>query len=131
MKEDTPEIHQFSVSLSTLDGPKNETIGRVRIQYFSNHERAIRGIKYGGLCLLLAAGFILIPLLHFILVPLTALASPFVGVLFSRQKSVLVGGIGDCPVCSKGFLITKSIIPFPVTQTCKSCSGRVRVDFKV
>ena len=76
------------------------TPGEIRIQDWSQRERTVRALKFGGACWGAALVSIIIPLLHFILVPGFLLAGPILAFIIIGQENVVLGGEGTCPKMS-------------------------------
>jgi hypothetical protein len=109
-------------------GNNQKEPGEVYVQTWSNARRSWRAIRVFLLCWTLAAISILIPILHFVLVPLfffLGLIAPFFVV---RRESVVLGGIGSCPFCAKRFAILQSANDWPLHSVCDSCHRHVRIE---
>jgi hypothetical protein len=99
----------------------SETKGVVRVKNFSPRETILRAAKGLGFCWLLALASVLVPIAHFVLVPLFLLAGPIWSFILFRQKSVLLGGEGECPKCKNHLKITKGNENWPLKETCPHC----------
>lgn len=113
------------VRLVSVDG--KESKGTVRIQHWNRHDRLVRAAKFGGASLGLAIVSVFIPLLHFVLVPLFLLATPFVFSLTFNRESAVLGGEGACPKCGEPFTVAKGPNKFPLKDLCTRCYGAVEV----
>jgi hypothetical protein len=81
---------------------QKETVGSCRYDRFTRKEAIFQGIKMWLLAMLVAGLTILIPLVHFISVPVGLLLSPLVGVyFFFARKGAPKRVIGNfsCPEC--------------------------------
>lgn len=102
--------------------------GIIRVQSWTKKQRTLRAIKF---CLIfwgLALGSVLLPLLHFILVPAFFLAGPILAIFTMGRESVLLGGEGTCPSCQAPLPIARSAPRFPVSDLCTKCQRAVRIE---
>ena len=109
-------------------GNQQKEPGEIYLQTWSNAQRSWRAIRVFLLCWALAAISILIPILHFVMVPFfffLGLIAPFFVV---RRKSVILGGSGACPFCAKRFIILRSANDWPLQSVCGSCHRHVRME---
>ncbi len=111
-----------------LSGYSNQTIGEVRLQAWDRHERIKRGLKTLGTFWGLALVAILIPGLHFVLVPTLLIAGPFAAWRTSQQHSIILGGQGTCPDCSAPFQIAQASAHWPLTDLCSQCSRTIKIE---
>lgn len=103
------------------------TNGSLKIIRFSQAERSARSMKFAGLCLLASLISVVIPMMHFVLVPLFLLASPVVAIWVMRQEYQVLGGNGKCPKCGADFTPEVSKLDFPVQDVCAKCHGAVQI----
>lgn len=104
------------------------THGELRVQEWNKRERILRALKFGGACLGLAIVSIILPLLHFVLVPGLLLAGPIVAFFVLRQEAVVLGGKGTCPYCKKTMKIVRSAPRFPISDMCEHCHKSVTIE---
>ncbi|MCC7442572.1 MAG: hypothetical protein IT285_13120 [Bdellovibrionales bacterium] len=122
-------IRTAPVSLFLLDEPdQRPTNGTIRIQDWNRRARILRAIRLGAGCWGLGLAAVLLPLLHFILVPALLLAGPIVALLASRQDSVLLGGEGICPKCGAPVKIERAAPRFPLKDLCTACQRALRIE---
>lgn len=102
--------------------------GTVSIQVRSSQERTLRALKFLGVCWLLSAMTIVVPIAHFVLVPGFFIAGP-IGAWFMLQgKSVVLGGEGPCPSCGAPLPIARSADKWPLTDLCTACKTTVAIE---
>lgn len=113
-----------------ISGNRNDTIseGVIRIQTWSKKERTARAIKYGGLCWVGALASIVIPLLHFILVPGFLIAGPILAFVLLGQESMVLGGEGICPNCHASLPIASATLNFPISDLCTHCQTPLKIE---
>lgn len=106
----------------------NRAEGKIRVRYWNRRERVLRALKFGGLCWGAALVSVLLPLLHFVLVPSFLLAGPIVGYFILVQTSVVLGGEGVCPGCQAQLPIIRAPDRFPISDVCARCCRGLKVE---
>jgi len=101
--------------------------GTVEKRVFEKKERTVRAFKAWGAAWGLALVSILIPMLHFLLVPFFLISGPFIFYWILGQEQVILGGKGECPECKKEFKIVRSPVKWPITDLCNHCQAQVKV----
>ena len=94
---------------------------------FDRKDRGRNSVKTIGLFLALAAGAVLIPFWHFILVPSLFILAWVMGMEKFRETCINAGGSGACPHCGKPFKIGKSSWKEKMTDTCESCFQELEI----
>ncbi len=110
------------------DSGEITTPGEIRIQNWSQHERTMRALKFGGACWAASLVSILIPLLHFVLVPGLLLAGPILAFIIVGQENVVLGGEGTCPKCQAFLPIARSAFRFPISDICTHCQSGLKIE---
>lgn len=77
---------------------------------------------------LLALFSVLIPVAHFVLVPLFLLLGLIFSVRTFLQSEVLSESRVECPKCGKKFEIVTLTARFPIFDICKECEAQVRIE---
>lgn len=103
------------------------TKGHVSIITWSAQERSRRALKLLGACWGIGLFCVILPLVHFVLVPGMLIAGMIGFVHMSKQTTLVLGGKGICPECQKEFRIAKAVDQFPMAETCESCNASVSV----
>jgi hypothetical protein len=104
------------------------TTGNVEHRIWEKKERTLRGIKALGISWGLCLVSVLIPLLHFILVPLFLLAGPFAFFWVTAQEQIILGGKGECPECLLTFDIARSAAKWPISDVCNHCHAPIEIE---
>jgi hypothetical protein len=117
---------EFKITLTARTG--KVTSGSIFIHIWTKQERLKRALKFGGLCWGLSAISILLPLAHFILVPLFFLAGPIVAIVIYKQMAFIEEGQGPCPFCQAIVIISKGPMKWPsdgwsTDELCTSCQN--------
>lgn len=94
----------------------------------STFERLKSGFMFLGLSLLVAALFALVPILHFILVPIA-----FLGGLFLFFKNLQISDYRftspvKCPQCEKSFELKAGSFTWPMKENCPECRAEIRIE---
>lgn len=100
----------------------------VMVRHLPGPERLINAIKVLGACWLSAALFILVPVLHFFLVPTALLVGLFMFYKRFRLHHRLTGGQLICPKCEQGLPIGTNPFNWPNHLTCPHCNSRVLLE---
>jgi hypothetical protein len=122
-------INTESLIVTIKDAKKtHETEGVLKIQFWNSRERIIRAFLYlismwGTACL-----SIVIPVLHFILVPGFVLAGPIMAIIIAKQEKMVIGGEGPCPVCQNTLAVDRVAFHFPIIEVCSKCHTRLYLE---
>jgi hypothetical protein len=119
------ETTQIKVKADVND--ERVTNGILEIHYFNSGERMINALKKLALYWVISIFSILIPVAHFILVPLFF----FLGIFFfyrsyKSQGKVLAGSV-PCPHCQKVLTLGPQELQWPVSEICQSCARAIRI----
>lgn len=112
----------------TITAGSKTSAGEVSILTWTKRERTARAVKSLAGVWALAAFSILVPVLHFFLVPGFLLAGPLLATFLYRQHSTVSGGNGTCPACGKPFEIVKARDEWPLRDICNACHEHVRIE---
>ena len=91
---------------------------------------AKRVTKSLGLLILLViitAVTALIPILHFIIVPLMLILTFIIVAASLRKSKIIESGAGTCPYCNAPFRVCTRRLKVPFGDVCESCHRRVVV----
>jgi hypothetical protein len=101
--------------------------GTIDVRMIGPGLRLLRALRALGWCWLFAAAALLIPVLHWVLVPSLTLLGPILALRafgFDRQVS---GGGGPCPVCQHAVVFPRSPHPESFTAVCRACRSSIDV----
>jgi hypothetical protein len=118
------------VNVQISDNSGNSSQGEVYIKIWTQAERTQRALKWGAITWLAALFCVLIPILHFILVPFFLILGPILSVKIYKQESVVQGGQGSCPRCHKNLKIEKAKAVWPISDLCTECQNAVKIEIK-
>jgi hypothetical protein len=113
------------VELISLDNRKST--GVIHLKYWEKKERTQRALTIWCGCWVAATFCVVLPLLHFFLVPSLLLAGPIAAFFVFQQTDVVLGGEGTCPRCGKPFKIARTKIKWPVDDVCSECHNSVKI----
>ena len=124
--EDNSLLESQAVRLETRDSKKSQ-VGKVELKTYPQSVRAGRALKFGGITFVFCLVSILIPVAHFVLVPILAIATPIVAWKTYQQERTVLGGNGPCPDCGKELTINASSDSWPLMEACTHCGARMDI----
>lgn len=92
--------------------------------------RLMRALKALGICWAIALVCILVPILHFVLVPAFFLAGIF---MFFMQMGIhfhLISGQIQCPSCDKDMPLKPGAFDWPKREICVNCRADLTINKK-
>jgi len=101
--------------------------GQLEVREFSNSQRITRAIIAGVIGIVISAALVLIPILHFFLVPIGLIITFAIVSRRLKTDRVIISGEGTCPACAAPFHILKRGYKLPFTDVCEKCSRQVQV----
>lgn len=111
-------------------GDERQRQGTVRVHNLNPSERMGQALKKLGIFWGLSIVSILVPVLHFFLVPLFF----FMGIFFSyrayRTHGFVLAGEVLCPHCDTKVEIKPGPVNWPLSEICQSCARVVRIETK-
>ena len=113
------------IRLELPDGRSAE--GTWSVSRLTHPERLRRALKAWGWTWLGAVGAVLIPILHFVLVPMLLIAGPVVAYFIYGQDALILDGSSVCPQCSAPFKISSGRYQSSVKDVCGSCRHSVTI----
>lgn len=102
--------------------------GVVNIITWSKKERTRRATKMLGICLGVGLFCVILPLIHFVLVPGMIIAGIVLFLRLLKQETLVLGGSGICPECKATFTISRGKDLFPMAEVCESCRANLSID---
>jgi hypothetical protein len=121
----------YNVSLHARTG--NQTQGTIEVHLYTEQERLRRALKFGGMSWGFSIASIVLPGVHFVLVPFFFFAGPVVAILFYRPLALLEKGSGPCPFCKANVDIGRGSIkvwPDPqwsLEELCTKCQNNCTI----
>lgn len=103
------------------------TPGELTVKIFTPTDKAFQAGKRLGLFWLIAVASILIPILHFVLVPLFLAPGVFFAVRTYRSEGAVLRGTTTCPHCKADIKIQPGVLQWPLTEICQNCTRVVRM----
>jgi len=101
--------------------------GVLEVHYFNSGERMMNALKKLALFWVLAILSILVPVLHFVLVPLFF----FLGIFFFyrsyKSEGKVLAGTVSCPHCNTVMILNPTELHWPVSEICQNCARVVRI----
>lgn len=116
--------------LPVLIQVRNEsaTSGVLLGKYFVPAQRYKRAALVWGILWLLAATSVFIPVAHFLLVPVFAIAGPILGYQRYRQEAITEAIEGKCPACLHAFqLPLDAQTALPHRDVCPYCDKHIQI----
>lgn len=113
---------------ASIVGRERAEHAEVYVQTWTSSQRRIRALKSLALWWGLAFVSIFIPILHFVLVPVFLGAGLIIPCVVLGKNSVILGGQGTCPYCSRPFRIARSANRWPLQDICEFCHRHVRIE---
>lgn len=112
-------------SRSDLD---KQSDSKIMIVGFSKTSRIMRAVKSLAVCWAISIFCILVPMLHFILVPAFFILGIF---MFFHQMSIhcyLISGTIGCPSCRKDLNLRPAAFDWPKREICQYCRADLSVE---
>jgi hypothetical protein len=95
--------------------------GHIFIRNIPTYERIADGLKSVAIMWSIAVFCILIPVLHFVLVPLFFILGLVLGFSDWSTLKEIVSGEFNCPSCKKVNLLNQQSAKFPQNKRCEYC----------
>ncbi len=111
-----------------LSAGDRRTTGEARVATWDRPARMGRLANAWAACWGLAVASVLLPAVHFVLVPAFLIAGPVLGIQRARQKSGVLGGEGPCPSCGERMDIDSHPDDWPLFDACAACQAQVVVE---
>jgi hypothetical protein len=113
--------------VSSLSG-KQEHLNVDGIKKLTQGEKWLNGAKRGALFVGAGALCILLPVVHFFLVPLCLLLAPVMGFLETRKTHRHPQVDFKCVDCQQSLSLSKGCDTFPLTMNCQNCGARLHLE---
>lgn len=109
-------------------GDERRSDGLVYIQTFNQTQRTQVAMRKLGLFWGLAILSVLIPVFHFILVPLFFCLGFFFAHKGYKSEGQVLSGSTTCPHCHAEVTVKKAELNWPITEICQGCARVVRME---
>lgn len=101
--------------------------GTIIVLHLTPTRRIVKSLGLGVALLLLTATTALIPIAHFLLVPLMLIVTVVCSVRAFTTKDLLLSGSGTCPACEGAFRILRRKYRLPFNDVCESCHREITI----
>ena len=129
-KPDAATAQGEKVAIEANVGDDRRTVGFVYIETFNQAQKTRAALKKLALWWGLALVSVLIPVFHFVLVPLFF----FLGFYFTyrgyKSEGAVLGGSTKCPHCGAEVTVAKAALNWPISEICQGCARVVRMEKK-
>ncbi|MFS4457971.1 hypothetical protein [Bdellovibrio sp. HCB2-146] len=111
-------------------GDDRNTEGFLEVHLFSPREKLQQSLKKLALFWAIALVSVLIPVFHFVLVPLFFFLGIFFAYRSSKSDGQVLGGRSTCPHCQKEVAIKRAELQWPLSEICQNCTRVLRISRK-
>lgn len=111
-----------------VKGAQDATTSEVLIEAWPADRKMKTGVKYWILCWVLSVISVLVPLLHFVLVPLFFILGPVMFFIYQKKQSMVMGGEAICPDCGGRVEFHKQELHWPFKVVCETNYDHLEVD---
>ena len=119
-----------SIEVVASIGDQRVGLGRVSVCEFSANQKVVNAFKKLLLFWLAAAFCILIPALHFLLVPLFFVLGIIAFSKTIKLNGKVIKGQAECPYCKHPVKIHPTLLAWPLKEICQSCGRAIRITKK-
>ena len=120
-------LSEQTLPITANVGDERHREGTIRLHTMNPSERMVQALKKLALFWGIALFSVLIPVFHFVTVPLFF----FLGIFFFyrgyKSEGVVLGGEVNCPHCDHGVTIKPTAIEWPVSEICQNCARVLRI----
>ncbi|XGC82239.1 hypothetical protein ACES2L_07050 [Bdellovibrio bacteriovorus] len=102
--------------------------GTVEVEYFSPRQRTQVALKKLFMFWGIALVSVLIPIFHFVTVPLFLGLGLFFAHRSYQSRGQVLTGETHCPHCQDKIVIQKAELQWPLSEICQNCTRVVRVE---
>lgn len=102
--------------------------GAAEILPYTKDKLFFKALMHLTWCWCVAVACVLIPVLHFILVPAFFFLGIFLAIRTMALKVEIVSGSISCPHCSKLMMLPKAAALWPHTEICQECGSNIRIN---
>lgn len=117
-----------TIDIQASTGEPNYTYGKAIIHHFNKNEKIQRALKkmamFWGASLLA----ILLPVVHFVLVPLLFVLGIFFFFQVMKTDGEVLGGNITCPSCQTEATLQPDLLQWPLKEICQNCARVLRIN---
>lgn len=124
-KHHNPGIIEQPVQLEVMGAQEKKSSGKLKIQYYSREQRLMRALKIWGICWGGAIVSVLLPIIHFFLVPALFLTGIIAPLIVYNKESEVLRGEAVCPNCQQKLPLEGGSNKWPLEDSCSACKERI------
>ena len=110
--------------LAVIDSVRAPREVELRVEALPRRERLLTALKRIGIAWGFAVVAVLIPLVHFVLVPALLLAGPISAALSARRSvRLVVGQVVPCTKCAVPLVVEGERLGWPARLDCPACGA--------
>jgi hypothetical protein len=119
-------VTSTAVRLSIVDSARPAVAAQLDVVLLSTVARVTRALRFLGTVWAFALLSVLVPLLHFVLVPGLLLLGLVAGALGFKSRVRAEAGSGvACPKCASGVQLEGARYGWPLRLDCRTCSAAI------
>lgn len=118
-------VHPLPITAHVGDERHRE--GMISVHTMTPSERMVQALKKLALFWGIAVLSILIPVFHFVTVPLFVCLGIFFFYRGYKSTGVVLGGEVNCPHCDQLVTIKPATIEWPLSEICQNCARVLRI----
>ena len=122
------EHQKIPIQANVSDDRRSE--GYVTVEYFNPAGRMRQALKKLAIFWGVALVSILLPIVHFVTVPLFFGLGIFFAYRSYKSEGRVIEGLTRCPHCEKEVPIKPAELQWPLTEICQNCVRVVRIERK-
>lgn len=123
----TPVNLESSLPITAHVGDERHSEGTIRLHTMNSSQRMGQALKKLAMFWGIALFSILIPVFHFVTVPLFFCLGVFFFYRGYKSEGVVLGGEVSCPHCNQKVTIKPTAIEWPLSEICQSCARVLRI----
>lgn len=115
----------ISVEVTLRGDPEKKVIAEIEVRSLSPSSRFFLAFKYLAIWWVAALFCVLIPVLHFLLVPMGIFIGLFVFARKYSLRSSMSAGAVNCPKCQTQIKIEPAAFNWPRREYCSACRSEI------
>jgi hypothetical protein len=122
--------HQQKIPIQANVNDDRRSEGYVTIIHFNPAQRTREALKKLAMFWGVAVLSVLIPVFHFVTVPLFFCLGIFFAYRTYKSEGRVIDGLTKCPHCQTEVIIKPAELQWPLTEICQNCARVVRIERK-